>query len=78
LNTGEGIRAAFYDPNDAAGFSSLREYARQIDLLYPEWLHLLSQDGHIKAINDQVLPPSPTISSRTAPFIRSTIKSCPS
>jgi peptidoglycan-N-acetylglucosamine deacetylase len=59
LNTGEGIRAAFYDPNDAAGFSSLREYARQIDLLYPEWLHLLTQDGHIKAINDQVLPPKP-------------------
>ena len=36
LNTDEGIRAAFYDPSDAAGFSSLREYARQIDLLYPE------------------------------------------
>jgi peptidoglycan-N-acetylglucosamine deacetylase len=59
LNSGEGIRAAFYDPNDAAGFSSLREYARQIDLLYPEWLHLLTQDGRIKAINDQVLPPKP-------------------
>ena len=59
LNSDEGIRAAFYDPNDAAGFSSLREYARQIDLLYPEWLHLLTQDGHIKAINDQVLPPQP-------------------
>jgi len=59
LNTDEGIRAAFYDPNDAAGFSSLREYARQIDLLYPEWLHLLTQDGHLKAINDQVLPPKP-------------------
>ena len=59
LNTDEGIRAAFYDPNDAAGFSSLREYIRQLDLLYPEWLHLLTQDGHIKAINDQVLPPKP-------------------
>ena len=59
LNTDEGIRAAFYDPNDAAGFSSLKEYSRQIDLLYPEWLHLLTQDGHIKGINDQVLPPKP-------------------
>ena len=29
LNTDEGIRGAFYDPSDAAGFSSLREYARQ-------------------------------------------------
>jgi len=59
LNTDEGIRAAFYDPNDAAGFSSLRQYFRQIDLLYPEWLHLLTQDGHLKAVNDQVLPPQP-------------------
>src|SRR5512140_547858 len=59
LNTDEGIRAAFYDPNDAAGLSSLKEYARQIDLLYPEWLHLLTQDGRIKAINDQVYPPRP-------------------
>ena len=57
LNIDEGIRAAFYDPSDAAGFSSLREYARQIDLLYPEWLHVLSNDGHLKGIDEQVLPP---------------------
>jgi peptidoglycan-N-acetylglucosamine deacetylase len=59
LNTDEGIRAAFYDPSDAAGFSSLREYAWQIDLLYPEWLHVLSNDGHIQGIDEQVLPPRP-------------------
>ncbi len=35
LNQEEGIRAAFYVPYDAASFSSLREYARQIDLLFP-------------------------------------------
>jgi cellulose synthase/poly-beta-1,6-N-acetylglucosamine synthase-like glycosyltransferase/peptidoglycan/xylan/chitin deacetylase (PgdA/CDA1 family)/spore germination protein YaaH len=57
LNIDEGIRAAFYDPSDAAGFSSLREYARQIDLLYPEWLHVLANDGHVQGIDDQVLPP---------------------
>src|SRR5262249_28251519 len=39
LNVDEGTRGAFYVPWDAASFSSLREYARQIDLLYPEWLH---------------------------------------
>src|SRR5215831_14245596 len=81
LNTDEGIRAAFYDPNDAAGFSSLREYVRQIDLLYPEWLHLLTQDGHLKAINDQVLPPKPydliengtvhQVDDRVMPFLKS-------
>src|SRR5215470_16837017 len=56
LNAGEGIRGAFYDPSDAAGFSSLREYARQIDLLYPEWLHLLGNDGELKGIDEQIYP----------------------
>ena len=59
LNVDEGIRGAFYDPSDAAGFSSLREYARQIDLLYPAWLHVLSNDGHLKGIDEQVFPPRP-------------------
>ena len=57
LNAGEGIRAAFYDPTDAAAFSSLREHARQIDLLYPEWLHVITQDGELKAVDEQVSPP---------------------
>ena len=45
LNQSEGIRAAFYVPWDAASFSSLRAYAHQIDILYPDWLHVLSPDG---------------------------------
>src|SRR5258708_27334513 len=53
LNTDEGIRAAFYVPWDAASFSSLREYARQIDLLYPEWCHVLTQDGTMQAVDSQ-------------------------
>jgi len=53
LNTDEGIRAAFYVPWDAASFSSLREYARQIDLLYPEWLHVLTDDGHLQAVDSE-------------------------
>ena len=53
LNTDEGIRAAFYVPWDAASFSSLREYARQIDLLYPEWLHVVTPDGHLKGEDPQ-------------------------
>src|SRR5882762_8139512 len=48
LNQEEGIRAAFYVPYDAASFSSLREYARQIDLLFPDWLHVISPDGHLQ------------------------------
>src|SRR6478672_5584453 len=53
LNAEEGIRAAFYVDWDAASFSSLREYARQIDLLYPDWLHVLTPDGHLQSIDEQ-------------------------
>ena len=53
LNSDEGVRAAFYAPWDAASFSSLREYARQVDLLYPDWLHVLTTDGHLQGVDDQ-------------------------
>jgi peptidoglycan-N-acetylglucosamine deacetylase len=53
LNQEEGIRAAFYVPWDAASFSSLRAYARQIDMLYPDWLHVLTADGRLQGIDDQ-------------------------
>jgi len=49
LNSEQGVRAAFYVSWDAASFSSLREYARQIDLLFPTWLQVLSPDGHLQA-----------------------------
>jgi len=53
LNQEEGIRAAFYVPWDAASFSSLRDFSRQIDLLYPDWLHVLSPDGRLQGVDDQ-------------------------
>ena len=53
LNQEEGIRAAFYVPWDAASFSSLRDFSRQIDLLYPDWLHVLTADGRLQAVDDQ-------------------------
>ena len=53
LNQEEGIRAAFYVPWDAASFSSLRDFARQIDILYPEWLHVLTADGRVQGVDDQ-------------------------
>jgi cellulose synthase/poly-beta-1,6-N-acetylglucosamine synthase-like glycosyltransferase/peptidoglycan/xylan/chitin deacetylase (PgdA/CDA1 family)/spore germination protein YaaH len=51
LNADEGIRAAFYVQWDPASFSSLREYAHQIDLLYPEWLHVLGPDGNVQGLD---------------------------
>jgi cellulose synthase/poly-beta-1,6-N-acetylglucosamine synthase-like glycosyltransferase/spore germination protein YaaH/peptidoglycan/xylan/chitin deacetylase (PgdA/CDA1 family) len=53
LNQQEGIRAAFYVPWDAASFSSLRDFSHQIDLLYPDWLHVLTPDGRLQAVDDQ-------------------------
>src|ERR1700740_3015240 len=53
LNQEEGIRAAFYVPWDAASFSSLRAYAHQIDILYPDWLHVLTADGRLQGVDDQ-------------------------
>src|SRR5579862_3833672 len=53
LNQEEGIRAAFYVPWDAASFSSLRAFARQIDILYPDWLHVLTADGRLQGVDDQ-------------------------
>ena len=53
LNQEEGIRAAFYVPWDAASFSSLRSFAHQIDILYPDWLHVFTPDGRIQGVDDQ-------------------------
>ena len=78
LNQSEGIRAAFYVPWDASSFSSLRSYARQIDILYPDWLHVLTPDGRLQGVDDQtnkyfdvvqgstVLP----VDDRVMPFLR--------
>ena len=48
LNEDEGLRAAFYVTWDKGAYSSLKEYLPQIDLLYPEWLHVLTPDGRIQ------------------------------
>jgi peptidoglycan-N-acetylglucosamine deacetylase len=53
LNEDEGIRGAFYVQWDAASFASLKEYYPQIDLLFPEWLHVLTPDGRLQAVTEQ-------------------------
>ncbi len=79
LNTDEGIRGAFYVPWDAASFSSLREYARQIDLLFPEWLHVLTPDGHLLGVDSQSNKPFEVVQNgvvrpvddKVMPFLKS-------
>jgi len=53
LNSEQGVRAAFYVSWDSASFSSLREYARQVDLLFPTWLQVLGADGHLQAVDPE-------------------------
>src|ERR1039457_7243856 len=45
LNSGEGLRAAYYVQDDAASYSSFKEHVHQIDLLFPQWLHANSPSG---------------------------------
>ena len=53
FNSEQGIRAAFYVSWDSASFSSLREYGRQIDWLFPTWLQVLTPDGHLQAVDTE-------------------------
>ncbi|HTD23799.1 MAG TPA: polysaccharide deacetylase family protein [Terriglobales bacterium] len=48
----EGVRAAFYVPWDEASYASLKEYSAQIDLLFPEWLHVVTPDGRLQAVTE--------------------------
>jgi cellulose synthase/poly-beta-1,6-N-acetylglucosamine synthase-like glycosyltransferase/peptidoglycan/xylan/chitin deacetylase (PgdA/CDA1 family)/spore germination protein YaaH len=45
LNSGEGLRAAYYVEDDPASYSSLKQHIHQIDLLFPEWIHVVTPDG---------------------------------
>ena len=55
LNTGEGLRAAYYVQDDAGSFSSLKEHIHQIDILFPEWLHLNSAAGELMGMSSDNL-----------------------
>ncbi|HZZ41048.1 MAG TPA: glycosyltransferase [Acidobacteriaceae bacterium] len=48
LNQDEGLRAAFYE-NDEQDYSSLKAHIHQIDMLFPDWLHVVAPDGNLVA-----------------------------
>lgn len=62
LNSGEGLRAAYYVEWDAASYSSLKQHIKQIDLLFPEWLHVLTPNGSLTSY---------TIDNRSYPVVDS-------
>jgi cellulose synthase/poly-beta-1,6-N-acetylglucosamine synthase-like glycosyltransferase/peptidoglycan/xylan/chitin deacetylase (PgdA/CDA1 family)/spore germination protein YaaH len=49
LNAGEGLRAAYYVDWDPSSYSALKQHIKQIDLLFPEWLHVITADGNLTA-----------------------------
>ncbi len=56
LNEGEGLRAAYYVEDDPASYSSLKQHISQIDLLFPEWVHVVSPDGSLTAYTQDNRP----------------------
>ena len=61
LNTGEGLRAAYYVQDDPASYSSLKEHIHQIDMLFPMWLHVDSPNGTLMAMSGDNLSEYPVI-----------------
>src|SRR5215469_15555048 len=53
FNTGEGLRAAYYVPYDEASYASFRQHVHQIDMLFPEWLHVDSSAPRLLAVDNE-------------------------
>ncbi|MEO6966137.1 MAG: glycosyltransferase, partial [Acidobacteriaceae bacterium] len=49
LNSGKGLRAAYYVDYDPASYSSLKSHVHDIDLLFTDWLHVVTPDGRLTA-----------------------------
>ncbi|MDE1156265.1 MAG: glycosyltransferase [Acidobacteriaceae bacterium] len=56
MNQGEGLRAAFYTDVDPASIASFKQHVKQIDLLFPEWLHVITPDGSLTAYSSSNTP----------------------
>ena len=52
FNSGEGLRAAYYVQDDAASYSSFKQHVHQLDLLFPQWLHVDAPQPTLLAINN--------------------------
>lgn len=49
FNSGVGLRAAYYVDYDAASYTSLKDHVHDIDLLFTDWLHVITPDGKLTA-----------------------------
>ena len=65
FNEGEGVRAAYYAPDDAASLSSFKEHVHQIDMIFPQWLHAHSPDGTLSAMTADDVREFPVINGNS-------------
>jgi cellulose synthase/poly-beta-1,6-N-acetylglucosamine synthase-like glycosyltransferase/peptidoglycan/xylan/chitin deacetylase (PgdA/CDA1 family)/spore germination protein YaaH len=65
FNTGEGLRAAYYVPYDEASYASFKQHVHQIDMLFPEWLHVYSTQPTLLGINNDSHRSFPIINGNT-------------
>jgi cellulose synthase/poly-beta-1,6-N-acetylglucosamine synthase-like glycosyltransferase/peptidoglycan/xylan/chitin deacetylase (PgdA/CDA1 family)/spore germination protein YaaH len=65
FNSGEGLRAAYYVQDDPSSYSSLKEHIHQIDLLFPQWLHVTAPTGTLMATNNDTHRDYPVIEGAT-------------
>ena len=65
FNSGEGLRAAYYAPDDATSFSSLKQHLHQIDLLFPQWLHVDAPEGTLLGTNNDTHREYPLVDGAT-------------
>ncbi|MGA9672221.1 MAG: glycosyltransferase [Terracidiphilus sp.] len=65
LNSGEGLRAAYYVPYDEASYSSFKEHVHQIDMLFPEWLHVDSTKPTLLGIHNDSHREYPIVDNAT-------------
>ena len=65
FNTGEGLRAAYYVPYDEASYSSFKQHVHQIDLLFPEWLHVDASGPTLLAVDAESHRSYPVIAGNT-------------
>jgi peptidoglycan-N-acetylglucosamine deacetylase len=65
LNSGEGLRAAYYVQDDAASYSSLKQHVHQIDLLFAQWLHVSAPSGNLMGMTGDNLHEFQVITNNT-------------
>ncbi len=65
LNNGEGLRAAYYVQDDPSSYSSFKEHVHQIDMLFPQWLHVDSPNGTLMMMSGDNLSEFPVIQGST-------------